>query len=119
MFEVLARNWWMVALRGVAAIFFGIVAIAWPDITVGVLIIFFGAYALVDGAFSIAASFSAQSDDRWWYIVRGVAGIVAGLIAWSWPGLTALALLYIIAVWALFTGGAEIAAAVSLHRQAR
>jgi uncharacterized membrane protein HdeD (DUF308 family) len=116
MIEVLARNWWAVALRGVAAVLFGVVAIVWPDITVGVLVAFFGAYALVDGVFAILAAFRATDTDRWWHVAEGVLGILVGLIAWVYPGLTALSLLYFIAAWALVTGVLEIVAAVRLRR---
>ena len=68
MLTALTQNWWMLALRGVAAILFGIVAIATPDITVGVFLAFFGAFAFVDGVFSIGAAFGGESTDRWWYI---------------------------------------------------
>jgi uncharacterized membrane protein HdeD (DUF308 family) len=117
MIEALARNWWMVALRGVAAILFGILAIIWPDITVGVLVAFFGAYALVDGVFAIVAAFQADDTDRWWHVAEGVLGILVGIIAWVWPGLTALSLLYFIAAWALVTGVFEIIAAIRLRQQ--
>ena len=117
MLDALARNWWAVALRGVAAIIFGILAISWPDFTVGVLVAFFGAYALVDGIFAIIAAFQGEDRDRWWHVVEGVLGILVGVIAWVYPGLTALSLLYFIAAWALVTGVFEIIAAIRLRRQ--
>ena len=117
MLSILARNWWMVTLRGVAAVLFGIVAIVWPDITVGVFVAFFGAYALVDGAFSVAGGIGGPSSDRWWYVLRGILGIAVGIITWVWPGLTALTLLYIIASWAIIAGIAEVAAAISLRQR--
>lgn len=115
--NALARNWWMVLLRGVVAILFGLAAIAWPDLTVGILVAFFGAYALVDGIFAIVAAFQAQDSDRLWHIAEGALGILVGLIAWVYPGLTALSLLYFIAAWALITGVIEIVAAIRLRRQ--
>jgi uncharacterized membrane protein HdeD (DUF308 family) len=102
----------MLALRGVAAILFGIGAIAWPDITIGVFVAFFGAFALVDGAFSIGAALSSETADRWLYVLRGLLGMLVGVIAWVSPGLTALSLLYFIASWAIITGVMEIVAAV-------
>jgi uncharacterized membrane protein HdeD (DUF308 family) len=116
MVETLARNWWMVALRGAVAILFGIVAIAWPEITVGVFVALFGAFALVGGIFAIVAAFSAPDTDRLWHVAEGVLGILVGVIAWVWPGLTALSLLYFIAAWALVTGVMEIVAAIRLRR---
>jgi uncharacterized membrane protein HdeD (DUF308 family) len=115
MLTALTHNWWMVALRGVAAILFGFTAIVWPDITVGVLVAFFGAFAIVDGSFSVAASLAGHSSDRWWYLLGGVASIAIGVIAWAWPELTALTLLYIIASWAIIVGTFEIAAAIALR----
>jgi uncharacterized membrane protein HdeD (DUF308 family) len=115
MLTALAQNWWMVALRGVAAILFGFVAILWPGLTVGVFVAFFGAFAIVDGAFAVGASIAGPSNDRWWHLIGGVAGIAVGLIAWAWPGLTALTLLYIIATWAVIVGTLEIGAAIALR----
>ena len=115
MLSVLAQNWWMVALRGVAAILFGITAIIWTDITLGVLVAFFGAYAIVDGALLIGSAFSGPSRDRFWHLLGGVAGIAVGIVAWVWPGLTALSLLYIIASWAIILGVTQVMAAVRLR----
>jgi uncharacterized membrane protein HdeD (DUF308 family) len=105
----------MVALRGVAAILFGITAIIWPGITVGVLVAFFGAYAIVDGGLLIGAAFSGPSSERFWHLLGGVAGIAIGIMAWVWPGLTALSLLYIIAAWAIIIGVTQITAAIALR----
>ncbi len=115
MLTILARNWWMVALRGVAAVTFGITAMIWPGITLGVLIAFFGAYAIFDGGFSIASAFSGPNKDRFWYLIAGLAGIGIGITAWAWPGLTALALLWMIASWAIIIGALQIAAAITLR----
>jgi uncharacterized membrane protein HdeD (DUF308 family)/sporulation protein YlmC with PRC-barrel domain len=117
--RTLGRNWWALALRGVAAILFGILAFAWPGITLFVLVLFFGAYMLVDGIFAIVAAVRAAGREaRWWLLlIEGVLGVLAGLVAAFWPGLTALALLYFIAAWAIVTGILEIAAAVRLRRE--
>ena len=116
---VLARNWWALALRGLAAILFGVLAFAWPGISLFVLVLFFGAYMLVDGIFAIVAAVrAAGEEDRWWLLlIQGILGVLAGLVAFFWPGLTALALLYFIAAWAIVTGIMEIIAAIRLRQE--
>ncbi|HEV8164756.1 MAG TPA: DUF308 domain-containing protein, partial [Actinomycetota bacterium] len=114
--------WWSVALRGVLAVAFGVVAWIWPHITVHALVLLYGFYALVDGLLALAALLVGGSlvrERRVWLLVEGVAGIAAGVIAFLWPGITALVLLYLIAAWAIATGILEIAAAVWLRRELR
>ena len=116
---VLSRNWWLVALRGLAAIVFGVLAFVWPAITLWALVLLFGAYMLVDGIFAIVAAVRAAGREaRWWLLlIEGVLGVLAGLVAAFWPGLTALALLYFVAAWAIVTGILEIAGAIRLRRE--
>ncbi|MCU7730798.1 HdeD family acid-resistance protein [Actinoplanes sp. KI2] len=124
MLETLSRHWWAVALRGAAAILFGVLALVWPGITVLALVLLFGAYALVDGAFTLAAAFGNRDGgrtrgDRAWLFARGIAGILTAVIAVVWPGITALALLWVIALWAMVTGVLEIVAAFRLRKEMR
>ncbi len=112
-----ARRWWVFALRGVLAILFGVLAIFWPALTLVVLVILFGAYALVDGIFAVVAAVANRTSSRWWTLVEGLAGIVAGILTFVWPSITALVLVYVIAAWAVVTGIMEIAAAVRLRRE--
>jgi uncharacterized membrane protein HdeD (DUF308 family) len=109
------RHWWVVALRGVAAIIFGILAFIWPGITIAVLVLFFGAYAIVDGALAVYSAFRSRGQHFWATLLEGVVGIAAGLVAFFWPGITALALLFVIAAWAILTGVLEIYGAIRLR----
>ncbi|WP_084958945.1 HdeD family acid-resistance protein [Thermoactinospora rubra] len=115
--ELLARNWWMLLIRGIAAIIFGILAIVWPGITLLALVWLFGAYAVVDGVFAIGAAFRHSSRSKVWLLVTGVLSVLAGIIALVWPGITALVLLYVIAFWAVFTGVTEIVAGIRLRKE--
>jgi uncharacterized membrane protein HdeD (DUF308 family) len=113
----LSGNWWALLLRGIAALLFGLAALFWPGITLYVLIIFFGAYALVDGVFAIAAGIRDSGGRRWVFLAEGVLGILAGLIAFFYPGMTAFVLLYVIAFWAILTGLLRIVMAIWLRRE--
>lgn len=117
MLDILARNWWAIALRGLVAVLFGVAAFIWPGLTLTVLIFLWGAYALVDGIFALVAAVrAAQMKMTWWPLVlNGVLGIAAGIVAFVWPGITALVLLYLIAAWAIVTGVLEIIVAVRLR----
>ncbi|GAA4083709.1 MULTISPECIES: HdeD family acid-resistance protein [Actinomadura] len=118
--DLLARGWWTLALRGAVAILFGLIAWIWPGITVLTLVLLFGAYALVDGVGSlVAAARGVPGESRAWLGVAGVCGIVLGIVALVWPGITGLALLFLIAVWALVTGVLEIVAAIRLRHVIR
>jgi uncharacterized membrane protein HdeD (DUF308 family) len=114
--EQIARTWWLILIRGICAIIFGILALVWPGITVLVLVIIFGIYAIVSGVFSLWAGFGHNVDSRAWLIIAGIIGILAGIVAFVWPGITALALLYVIAFWAILSGIAEIVAGIKLRQ---
>src|SRR5262249_55798345 len=111
---LLARNWWLVALRGVAGIIFGILTFVMPGITLMTLILLFGVYALVDGVLDvIAAVRGRRQEERWWaLLIEGLVSIAAGIVALALPGLTAVVLLYLIAAWAIITGVFELVAAI-------
>ena len=116
----LAENWWLLMLRGIAAVAFGILAILWPGITLLALAYLFAAYALVDGVCALAAAIFGHTGGmvpRWWLAVIGVIGILAGLVAYAWPGMTALFLLLIIATWSIIIGVLEIVGALQLRKE--
>jgi uncharacterized membrane protein HdeD (DUF308 family) len=119
MLEALSRYWWAVALRGAAAVIFGILALIWPGITLYALVILFGAYALVDGIMALGSAIFGDRERgrRGWLIFEGIAGIAAGILTFLWPGITALVLLWLIAGWAIVTGVLEIVAAIRLRRE--
>jgi uncharacterized membrane protein HdeD (DUF308 family) len=119
MVATLARYWWVLLIRGVAALLFGIAAFVWPGITVEVLVLLVGAYLLVDGIFSAIAAFGDRArNERWWVaLLEGLVGILAGILVFVWPGLTALLMLYLIAAWAIITGILEIVAALRLRQE--
>jgi uncharacterized membrane protein HdeD (DUF308 family) len=118
MLEQFTQNWWLYAVRGVAAVIFGLLALIWPGQTLLALVLLFGAYALVDGIFSVVAGIAFRRYfERWWAVLlEGIVGIIVGLLAFFWPNITALVLLYLIAAWALITGIFEIVAAIQLRR---
>jgi uncharacterized membrane protein HdeD (DUF308 family) len=118
MLEQISRNWWMFAVRGVAAVIFGLLALIWPGQTMLALVLVFGAYALVDGIFAVFAGIASRRYfERWWAVLlEGIVGIIVGLLAFSWPNITALVLLSLIAAWALITGILEIVAAIQFRR---
>jgi uncharacterized membrane protein HdeD (DUF308 family) len=112
-------HWWALALRGVLAILFGLAALLRPGIALEALILLFGAYALVDGVFSIVGVFGGARGGmpRWLLLLEGIAGNVAGIVAFVLPVLTAFALYFLIIAWALVTGVAEISTAIRLRRE--
>jgi uncharacterized membrane protein HdeD (DUF308 family) len=120
MLALMARNWWVIALRGIAAIAFGILTIVWPTLSLLGIIFLFGAYALVDGISSIVAAVRGDPGTRGHGLaiaIIGVAGVIAGIIAFVNPGLTAITLLYVIAAWAIVVGVTQIYAAYRLRKE--
>src|SRR6516225_195368 len=117
--QTLKRHWWVSVLRGVAAIVFGIIARVYPGLTIATLVLFFGAWVLIDGIFRIAGAIGHRaSDPDWgWQLVIGILGIIVGLLTFHAPQITALALVIYIAAWALMIGVTEITLAIKMRRE--
>jgi uncharacterized membrane protein HdeD (DUF308 family) len=107
----------LLALRGVLAVLFGVVVLVWPDVTVLALALMFAVYAVLDGIGLVAGGLGRRGGERRWsYVVAGLAGIVAGLIAAAWPAITAFVLILVVGAWAVVTGVLQIITAVRLRR---
>src|ERR1700687_5226075 len=118
--RALAENWWLLLLRGIAAIAFGILAFIWPNLTLLMLTFLWGVYAIADGVFALGAAVSGKGGEiapRWWLTLIGIAGILVGLVTFVWPGVTAQVLLVFIASWAIVTGVLEIWGAIQLRKE--
>lgn len=114
---LVARNWWVLALRGLLGIAFGIVAIVWPGLTLAALVLFFGAYVFVDGVFALVAAIRFRHERERWVplLLEAILGIAIGAVTFLWPGLTALAWAFVIAGWAIATGVLELVAAFRMR----
>jgi uncharacterized membrane protein HdeD (DUF308 family) len=117
----LAENWWLLLLRGVAAIIFGMLAFFWPGLTLLSLTLLWGAYAFADGIFAlwaaIAGKGAVETSTRWWLAASGIVSVLAGLVALFWPGVTTLVLLMLIASWAVIIGVLHIWGAIELRKE--
>lgn len=117
--EAASRNWWLIALRGVIAVLFGILAWIWPGITLLALVVLWGVYSFADGVLSLVTAFRWRDSGRplWALILVGLAGIAAGILAFLWPQITALVLLMFIAAWAIVIGIFQIVTAVRIRKE--
>ena len=114
----LSSNWWALALRGAVAILLGLLALTMPGITIAALVTIFGVFMVIDGVLAVMAALrGVREHDRWgWMLIEGIAGIFAGLIAFFIPATGALALVWLVAAWAIVTGVLEIGAAIRLRK---
>jgi uncharacterized membrane protein HdeD (DUF308 family) len=117
--ETLKRHWWVPVIRGIAAIVFGVIAFTYPGLTVATLVLFFGAWVLIDGVFRIVGAIGGRASDPEWgfHLIIGIIGIIIGFLTFRAPLITALALVIYIAAWALMIGATEIAFAIKLRRE--
>lgn len=111
-----ARHWWVLLVRGLFAVLFGVAAFAWPGPTLVALVFLYGAYALVDG---VTALWTGAFARAWWLVLSGLLGIAVGVGTFIYPGITAVALFYLIAAWAIIRGVFEIAAAIEFRKEIR
>src|SRR5256885_15157337 len=117
--ETLKRHWWVPVIRGIAAIVFGIIAFVYPGLTIATLVLFFGAWVLIDGVFRIVGAIAGRASDPEWgfHLIIGIIGIMIGFLTFRAPLITALALIIYIAALALMIGASEIAFAIKLRRE--
>src|SRR5262249_3587480 len=115
--ELLAQHWWAVGLRGILAIIFGLICLLTPGIAVGALVLLFAAYMLVDGVFAIISGIrAARSGESWGLLIlEGIVDLAAGALAVIWPAITLVALVWIVAIWAIVSGALMLAAAFALN----
>jgi uncharacterized membrane protein HdeD (DUF308 family) len=117
----LAKNWWLILLRGICAVIFGVLTYFWPAVTLFTLIILYGIFALADGVLALFAAITGDGPDgassRWWLAAVGLLGIAAGIITLLWPGMTGLILLFFIAAWSIATGFMQIFGAIKLRKE--
>ena len=115
--DVLTRNWWAVALRGVVALIFGVLTMFNARITLAVLVLFFGAYAVANGGFTIVSAVLNRGEPHWGApLVGGIVSVVIGLLTFLMPRVTVVILLFLIAGWAIFVGVADIVTAIQLRK---
>jgi uncharacterized membrane protein HdeD (DUF308 family) len=116
--QALSRYWWLLLLRGIVFILFGVLAFVQPVPAILTLVVLYGAFALVDGVLALgAAIMGGNMAPRWWLALIGVSGIAAGLLTFMWPGGAALVLLFFIGGWAIALGVFQIAGAIRLRRE--
>lgn len=118
--SLLSQTWWLMLLRGIVAIVFGLLTCFQPLISVSVLVMFFGAFVLVDGILAIASAVQGRKTHQDWWILLlwGLFGVIAGALTLAMPDITTLVLLMYIAAWAVVTGIVEIIAAIRLRGEA-
>src|SRR2546427_3138280 len=109
----------MFLFRGIAAILFGILTFVWPQLTLSVLVLLFGVFAVISGITAVAVALRNREEQGWGLLLfEGILGILAGVVALVWPGITALAFLYLLAAWAIITGILELVAPLSFPMSA-
>lgn len=119
MLATLSRNWWVFLIRGIASILFGLMTLFLPGLTLVVLLAFFAAYAIINGAAAVFSAFASRNTDNrwWWQLIEGAVSILAGVLVLLWPDIAAVTLLLVIGIWAVLTGILQIVTAIRLRRE--
>lgn len=118
MLHALAKNWWLILIRGLCALAFGVISFVLPGISLVTLILLYGAYAFADGIIALAAAYMGEAkNQRWWLALIGVLGLATGILTLLMPGITALVLLYFIAFWSIAIGVMQIVGAIRLRNE--
>ena len=112
--DAFAKNWWVLLIRGILAVLFGVTALALPGLTLVTLVLLYGVYAFADGLTALWVGGRARA---WWFVLLGILGVVLGICTFLYPGITAIALLYLIASWAIIRGVFEIVTAIQLRKE--
>ena len=117
--KLLAQYWWVLLLRGILAVLFGVVAFSWPGLTLATLVLLFAAYAFVAGVFDIVNAIGGRKEHEhwWWLLLSGVVGILFGVLTFRNPAITTVVLLLYIAAWAIVTGVLQIVLAIRLRKE--
>jgi uncharacterized membrane protein HdeD (DUF308 family) len=116
--KAITDDWWLFLLEGVAAIAFGVTAWVWPGLTIGALVILFGAFVFTAGAINLFAAFEARrlGESPWGYVFQGLLDLGTGIVVLVWPGISAVALIYVISAWAVINGVFEVITAIELRK---
>jgi len=112
--DAFAKNWWVLLIRGILAVLFGVMAFTLPGLTLVTLVLLYGVYALADGLTALWVGGQARA---WWFMLLGILGVIVGVFTFIYPGITAVALLYLIAAWAIVRGVFEIVTAIQLRKE--
>ncbi len=118
--KILARPWWEMVIGGILIMVMGIIAMVYPDITIGIIILLFGAILLVEGIFLIIGSFAVKAEDPMWVmlLIGGIISLIIGAAILAWPDITAKLVLWLFAIWAIVVGMINLVWAVKTRKDA-
>ncbi len=116
--KILARPWWEMVIGGILIMIMGIIAMVYPDITIGIIILLFGAILLVEGIFLIIGSFAIKAEDSMWVLllIGGIVSLIIGAAILVWPDITAKLVLWLFAIWAIVVGMINLVWAIKTRK---